>query len=86
MRGERIGVHAMREPDSGPPRAARARAERRGNGDVRNGSKTSVQFSVSHLTLVFATDDRSKGMWRMTATLVDRVRLDMHNIRNCTSG
>lgn len=74
VRGEWIGAHAMTEPDSGSDAySLRARAERRGNGYLLNGTKTFVTNApVADLTLVFATVDRSKGMWGVTAFLVER--------------
>jgi hypothetical protein len=74
VRGEWIGAHAMSEPDSGSDAySLRARAERRNDGYVLNGTKMFVTNApVADLTLVFATIDGSKGMWGVTAFLVER--------------
>ena len=74
VRGEWIGAHAMSEPDSGSDAySLRARAERRNDGYVLNGTKTFVTNApVADLALVFATLDGSKGMWGVTAFLVER--------------
>jgi len=74
IRGEFIGAHAMSEPDSGSDAySLRTRAERRGEGYLLNGTKTFVTNApVADVALVFATVDRGKGMWGVTAFLVDR--------------
>jgi len=74
IRGEFIGAHAMSEPDSGSDAySLRTRAERRGEGYLLNGTKTFVTNApVADLALVFATVDRGKGMWGVTAFLIDR--------------
>jgi alkylation response protein AidB-like acyl-CoA dehydrogenase len=74
IRGEFIGAHAMSEPDSGSDAySLRTRAERRGDGYLLNGTKTFVTNApVADLALVFATVDRGKGMWGVTAFLIDR--------------
>jgi len=74
VRGDWIGAHAMSEPDSGSDAySLRARAERRGDGYMLNGTKTFVTNApVADVTLVFATVDSSKGMWGVTAFLVER--------------
>ncbi|HET7009352.1 MAG TPA: acyl-CoA dehydrogenase family protein [Anaerolineales bacterium] len=74
IRGDLIGAHGMSEPDSGSDAySLRTRAERRDGGYLLNGSKTFVTNApVADLALVFATVDRSKGMWGVTAFLVDR--------------
>jgi len=74
IRGELIGAHGMSEPDSGSDAySLRARAERRGDGYLLNGTKTFVTNApVADVALVFATVDREKGMWGVTAFLIDR--------------
>jgi len=72
--GELIGAHAMSEPDSGSDAySLRTRASRRDDGYVLNGSKTFVSNGpVADVALVFATVDSTKGMWGITAFLVDK--------------
>jgi alkylation response protein AidB-like acyl-CoA dehydrogenase len=72
--GSLIGAHAMSEPDSGSDAfALSTRAELRGDRYVLNGSKTFVTNApVADLFLVFATVDKKKGMWGITAFLVDK--------------
>ena len=74
IRGEFIGAHGMSEPDSGSDAySLRTRAERRSEGYLLNGTKTFVTNApVADLALVFATVDRGKGMWGVTAFLIDR--------------
>jgi hypothetical protein len=72
--GTIIGAHGMSEPDSGTDAfALSTRAVARGDRYVLNGSKTFVTNApVSDLFLVFATVDKKKGMWGVTAFLVDK--------------
>lgn len=72
--GSLIGAHGISEPDSGSDAfSLRTRAERRGDVFVLNGSKTFVTNApVADLFLVFATVDRSKGMWGITGFLIDK--------------
>lgn len=72
--GEMIGAHAMSEPDSGSDAySLRTKAVRRGDRYVLNGTKTFVTNApVADVALVFATVDREKGMWGVTAFLVDK--------------
>lgn len=72
--GTLVGAHAMTEPDSGSDALAlRTRAERRTDSYVLNGSKAFVTNApVADLFLVFATVDRTKAMWGVTAFLVER--------------
>jgi alkylation response protein AidB-like acyl-CoA dehydrogenase len=74
IRGDLIGAHAMSEPDSGSDAySLSARAERQSGGYLLNGTKTFVTNApLADLALVFATVDRSKGMWGVTAFLIDR--------------
>jgi alkylation response protein AidB-like acyl-CoA dehydrogenase len=72
--GSLIGAHGMTEADSGSDAfAMRTRAEKRGNCYVLNGSKMFVTNAPeSELILVFATVAPQRGMWGVTAFLVDR--------------
>ena len=72
--GSLIGAHCMSEPGSGSDAfAMRTRAERRGDCYVLNGSKTFVTNAPeADLFLAFATVDPAKGMWGVTAFLLDR--------------
>ncbi len=72
--GTWVGAHAMSEPDSGSDAfGLRTRAERRGDGYVLNGSKMFVTNApVGDVFLVFATVDKAKGLWGITAFLIDK--------------
>jgi len=72
--GSWIAAHAMSEPGSGTDAfSLHARAERRGDHYVLNGSKTFVTNAPeADLFLVFATVNRSRGMWGVTGFLVER--------------
>ena len=72
--GTLIGAHGMTEPDTGSDAfALRTRADRQGNHYVLNGSKTFVTNApVADVFVVFATVDRNKGMWGITAFLIDK--------------
>jgi hypothetical protein len=74
--GSWIGAHAMSEPDSGTDAfSLRTRAERRGDRYVLTGTKTFVTNApVADLVLVFATVNPKRGMWGVTAFLVERDR------------
>lgn len=74
IRGDLIGAHAMSEPDSGSDAySLSARAERQSGGYLLNGTKTFVTNApLADVALVFATVDREKGMWGVTAFLIDR--------------
>lgn len=73
-RGEIIGAHGMTEPDSGSDAySLRTRAERRDGGYVLNGTKMFVTNApLADLAVVFATVDPARGMWGITAFLVER--------------
>lgn len=72
-KGEMIGAHGMSEPDSGSDAySMRTRAERVDGGYVLNGAKTLVTNApVADMAVIFATVDRTKGMWGVTAFIVD---------------
>lgn len=72
-RGEIIGAHGMTEPDSGSDAySLRTRAEVVDGGYVLNGSKTFVTNApVANMAVVFATVDRTKGIWGLTAFIID---------------
>jgi alkylation response protein AidB-like acyl-CoA dehydrogenase len=72
--GTLIGAHAMSEPGSGSDAfALHTRAERRGSSYVLSGSKTFVTNApIADVFIVFGTLDRSRGLWGLTAFLVDR--------------
>lgn len=71
--GERIGCHALTEPDSGSDGfSLRLHAERRGDAYVLTGRKTFISLApVADLALVFATVDPSRGRWGITAFVVE---------------
>jgi alkylation response protein AidB-like acyl-CoA dehydrogenase len=71
--GRLIGAHGMSEPDTGSDAYhLRARAERRDGGYVLNGTKMFVTNApVADMAVVFATVDPSRGLWGVTAFLVD---------------
>ena len=72
--GDLIGAHGMTEPDTGSDAYnLRTRAEKRDGGYILNGSKMFVTNApVADLALVFATVDASKGMWGITAFMVEK--------------
>ena len=72
--GSWIGAHGISEPDTGSDAfALRTRADKRGDYYILNGSKTFVTNApVADLLLVFATVNRSKGMWGVTGYLVEK--------------
>src|SRR3990172_1829627 len=72
--GDLIGAHGMTEPDTGSDAYnLRTRAEKRDGGYILNGSKMFVTNApVADLALVFATVDSSKGMWGITAFMVEK--------------
>ncbi len=72
--GSWIGAHGMSEPDSGSDAfGLTTRAARDGDRYTLNGTKTFVTNAPeADLFLVFATVDRQKKMWGVTAFLVER--------------
>lgn len=72
--GRLIGAHGMSEPDSGSDAfSMRTRAELVDGGYRLNGTKTFVTNApVADVFVVFATVDRSRGMWGVTTFLIDK--------------
>jgi alkylation response protein AidB-like acyl-CoA dehydrogenase len=72
--GEIIGAHGMSEPDSGSDAfSLRTRANRVNRGYVLNGTKIFVTNApIADLGVIFATVDPSKGMWGVTAFIVEK--------------
>jgi hypothetical protein len=72
--GEWVGAHAMSEPGSGSDAySLQARAERRGDHYVLNGTKTfSSNAPEADLFIVFATLDKSKGYMGVTGFVVEK--------------
>lgn len=71
--GEMIGAHGMSEPDSGSDAySLRTRAEKVDGGYVLNGSKMFVTNApVSNMALAFATVNPNRGMWGVTAFIIE---------------
>jgi hypothetical protein len=71
--GDLIGAHGMTEPNTGSDAYnLKTRAERVDGGYVLTGTKTFVSNApVSDLSIVFATVDPTRGMWGITAFLVE---------------
>jgi len=71
--GELIGAHGMTEPNTGSDAYhLKTRAVPSGDGYILNGSKMFVTNApVADMAVVFATVDPSKGMWGITAFLID---------------
>lgn len=72
--GSLMGGQAMTEPDSGSDAfSLSARAERRGDGYVLNGTKTFVTNApLADVLVVFASTDPAGGLESVTAFLVER--------------
>ena len=72
--GEWVAAHGMSEPGSGTDAfSLRTRAELKGDHYILNGSKTFVTNAPeADLMLVFATTDRARKMWGITAFLIER--------------
>ena len=73
-KGSLIGGNAMSEPGSGSDAySLRTTAEKRGDRYVLNGSKIWVTNGpIADVLVVFATTDRSKGAWGVTAFIVEK--------------
>jgi alkylation response protein AidB-like acyl-CoA dehydrogenase len=71
--GKLIGAHGMTEPGSGSDAfSMRTRAEPCEGGYLLNGSKMFVTSApIADLAVVFATVDPAKGMWGVTAFIVE---------------
>jgi alkylation response protein AidB-like acyl-CoA dehydrogenase len=84
IRGDLIGAHAMSEPDSGSDAySMKSTAVRSGDGYILNGSKTYITSGpVADFYVVFANAAPEKGMWGVTAFLLDRNTpgLDVHPV------
>ncbi len=72
--GSWVGAHAMSEPDTGSDAfGLSTRADRKGDRYVLNGAKTfCTNAPVGDVFVVFATVDKSKGMFGVTAFLVEQ--------------
>lgn len=72
--GELVGAHAMTEPDAGSDAySLRTTAERTSGGYILNGVKKLITNGpVADVALVFATTNSKRGMWGVTAFIVDR--------------
>ncbi len=72
--GDLLGAHAMTEPDAGSDAyGITTRAEKCPNGYRLNGNKIFITHApVADMVIVFATTDPQKGMWGLTAFLVDK--------------
>ncbi|NWG13810.1 MAG: acyl-CoA dehydrogenase family protein [Acidobacteria bacterium] len=73
IRGEIIGAHGMSEPDSGSDAySLRTRARKVEGGYVLSGTKTFVSNGpVADVAVVFATVDPKRGMWGVSAFIVE---------------
>lgn len=82
--GDLIGAHGMTEPDTGSDAYnLRTRAEKREGGYVLNGTKMFVTNApVADLAVVFATVDPSRGMWGITAFVIEQGTLGFTISRN----
>jgi alkylation response protein AidB-like acyl-CoA dehydrogenase len=72
--GEIIGAHGMTEPQSGSDAyGLRTTAEKAPGGYILNGCKTLITNApVADLAIVFANTNPQRGMWGLTALLVER--------------
>lgn len=71
--GDLIGAHGMSEPDTGSDAySLRTRAERKEDGYLLNGTKMFVTNApIADLSVVFANVDPAKGMWGVTAFIIE---------------
>ncbi len=74
INGDLLGAHAITEPDAGSDAyGIGTRAEKCPNGYRLNGNKTFITHApVADLAIVFATTDPQKGMWGLTAFLIEK--------------
>jgi|HubBroStandDraft_1064217.scaffolds.fasta_scaffold209902_2 alkylation response protein AidB-like acyl-CoA dehydrogenase len=78
--GEIIGAHAMTEPESGSDAyGLRTTAKRTSGGYLLSGSKNLITNApIADVAIVFATTNPQRGMWGVTAFLVDRETPGFH--------
>lgn len=72
--GRKIAAHCMSEPTSGSDAySLKTTAKRNGDHYILNGSKTYITNGpIADFFLVFATVDEKKGMWGVTAFIVEK--------------
>jgi hypothetical protein len=78
--GEIIGAHAMTEPEFGSDAyGLRTTAKRTSGGYLLSGSKNLITNApIADVAIVFATTNPQRGMWGVTAFLVDRETPGFH--------
>ena len=74
IRGERVGGHAMTEPDAGSDAfSMRCRAQKTGDRYILNGTKMFITNApIADLLLVFAVTDPGKGIGGTSAFIVEK--------------